>query len=169
MNSIPRRHASAVARHLPPIRGKRRAGDLGESLLEVLAAVVMVGVLVPPMIEAIGSLTSWIIEDQESVQALAYAKQGVDIIRSTVLQDYAASSTPSNFTLPPPPTPPTLSSVKGVSYTESFSGPVTPAWDTPGSGAAVGMYTVTVSWMPPVTGHLRNLTLTTVVDPSVAQ
>lgn len=144
------------------VRGQNAPEERGDSLIEVLAAVVLLGFILIGVFQWTTSSTHFIDQDQDEAQALIDARAGVQLVRVTALADYA-----KNGTLPTTLTPPTLASVRGVAYTETISPPATPAWDNDSSTVTVEQYVVTISW-PVDGGYTDKISLTAVVDPAVA-
>jgi Tfp pilus assembly protein PilV len=135
-------------------------GTQGDTLIEVLAAVLLLGFIALGVFQWTATATRFVDQDQEEAQALRYARAGVQQIRVTALQDYS-----TNGSLPTTVTPPTLAPVHGVAYTETIGAATTPAWDNDPTVVGVHEYVVTVSWS--VAGGTDHVSLTAVVDPPV--
>ena len=138
-------------------------GERGDSLIEVLASVVLMGLIVVGVSQWTSSATRWVNQGRNEAQALSYARQGVELVRTIALAAY------KNGTPLAAVTPPALAQVRGVTYTETINGPVTPAWDNDRSTVAVQEYTVRVSWSGPEDTAADHVSLTAVVDPAVAR
>ncbi|MCL4521189.1 MAG: type II secretion system GspH family protein [Firmicutes bacterium] len=135
--------------------------DRGDTLIEVMAAVVLIGFIVLGVTQWSTSTTHWVDQDQEQAQALVYARQGIELVRSKALADYTSGEALAAVA------PPTLPMVRGVAYTETISGPVTPPWDNDAATVTVQEYTVTVSWPVAGTSGPDRVSLTAVIDPAV--
>lgn len=143
--------------------------EAGESLIEVMAAVVLLGVVAVPVSTAVRTMSQWIVRDTAQVQALAYAKQEVAAVRLAVLAAYAqaqAAGAAADFVLPAPPAPPAPRVVGGVTYTETVTGPTAPSWTVPGI-VPLDTYTVTVRWQAG-DGQTGAVALTFASDPAMA-
>lgn len=134
--------------------------ERGDTLLEVLAAVAILGVTVAGISLWTANATLSARRNQEQHQALLYAKAGIESARAAALAAFQAGK--------PLPTvsPPTLPAVNGVAYQEAVSGPKTPLWDNNPQAVPVESYTVTVTFVPPG-GAPETLKLTAVIDPAV--
>ncbi len=136
--------------------------ETGDSLLEVLLAVVILGALVISVSLWTADATLWVRGDRADAQALAYAKAGVERIRMQALAAYQAGQGL------PTVTPPPLPAVGGIRYQEWITGPRVPPWDTDPSVVRAREYQVVVTWMPSGASTPDRVRLTAVVDPAVA-
>ena len=145
------------------------AWEVGESLIEVMAAVVLLGVVAVPVSTAVQTMSQWIVRDEAQVQALAYAKQEVAAVRLAVLAAYSRAQqagAAADFVPPEPPAPLPLAAVGGVTYTAAVTGPTAPPWTASGI-VSLDTYTVTVRWQAG-DGESGAVALTFASDPAVA-
>lgn len=151
---------------MPPISriGKTGKGvrDVGDSLLEVLLAVAILGGVVISVALWTANATLWVQGDRGEAQALAYAKTGVELVRQQALASYQAGQGL------PAVAPPVLPAVDGIAYQEQINGPSVPSWDNNSAVVRVREYQVVVTWTPSGAGTPDQVRLTTVVDPAVA-
>lgn len=139
---------------------QRFAPEQGDSLIEVMASVLLLGiVLIPFGAVAINSFT-WVATDTQIEQALSYAKQGIDNVRQQELAAYTQKTFPVSVS------PQSLPAVRGVSYAEAITGPTSPPWMT-NSALGLRSWAVTVSWKVNSTGVTHAVTLQVIVDPAI--
>ncbi len=126
-----------------------------------MAAVMILGLVVAPFVLFATTASQWLALDRSSQQALAYAKQGVGMVRQQAVLAAQKGMPPAAVT------PPALASVAGVSYTESILGPASPPWQS--GSLSLHEWTVTVSFTQPPGGAVHSVSLQVVVDPAVDQ
>lgn len=134
------------------------ARQAGESLIEVMATVTILGIVVGPFVLFATAALQWLALDRATEQALMYAKQGVELVRQ---QAIAADE---NNQPPPTVAPPVLASLGGVAYSESILGPTSPSWQS--SALSLHQWTVTVTFAEPPGGAAHSVSLQVVVDPA---
>lgn len=123
-----------------------------------MASVLLLGiVLIPFGAVAVNSFT-WVATDTQTEQALSYAKQGIDYVRQQELAAYSQNAFPVSVA------PQSLPAVRGVTYSETITGPTSPAWN---SALGLHSWAVTVSWKVNNTGVTHAVTLQIIVDPGL--
>lgn len=136
----------------------RPLGQGGESLIEVMATVTILGMITGPFILFAASAIQSLALERATEQALVYAKEGVASVRQDAITAAAHGQAP------PVVAPPVLASVGGTAYTESIVGPASPLWQSP--AVPFQEWTVTVSFAAPPGGGTHAVSLQVVVDPA---
>ncbi|WP_229776736.1 type IV pilus modification PilV family protein [Alicyclobacillus cellulosilyticus] len=140
-------------------------------MLEVMASIVILAVTLMPVGRLVLQSIAWMEDLANQEQALAYAKDGVQLVRQQVWSSYQTYKNAGQQNVPwtpPSVTPPALPSLRGVIFTETISGPNAMTWGSSKLDGKLYAWTVTVSWHQPNTGRQGSVVLQTVIDPTVS-
>ena len=121
---------------------RRWRSECGETLVETMASVIILGIFVASLYQISTSVITSEFNQVLNEQALAYAKLYINQIRMAQLIS-GSLPVPSNKPEPLPP-------ADGAAFTAEWTQPTTPSWlSSSGLPTPLNQYLVTVTWTKP--------------------
>lgn len=138
------------------MRTRRVALQQGETLVETLASVLILGIFVSTLYTVSTTALSGTDNQVLNEQALTFAENLVNQLRFDVI---------ANRTLPPSNTPLPFGTVDGATFTVAWTSSGTPVWMGSQTIAGMNYYQVNSTWQLP-SGQQKSLSFTFSIYPN---